>query len=347
MIEIDGSMGEGGGQVLRSSLSLSLCTGKPFCITNIRAGRKRPGLLRQHLTAVNAAAEVGQAKVMGAELKSQELTFYPGEIKGGSYRFAVGTAGSTTLVLQTILMPLCFADTVSEVVIEGGTHNSKAPPFHYLGQVYIPLLNKMGANVSLSLERYGFYPAGGGRIKAVVIPTHQLTGLVLNERGKEKSMKAEVIISSLPGHIAQRELEVASKKLAIDEECLQISEIASDQVPGNVFMVTMENEMVTEMFTGFGEKGKSAEQVAKRTVDECKAYRRAGVPVGEHLADQLLLPLALSNAGSRFRTLRPSLHTMTNIETIKAFIDIEISCEMVDGKTWEIVVYKEQNSVTA
>src|SRR2546428_9297761 len=160
MITIDGSFGEGGGQILRTALSLSLATGTPFRIENIRAGRKKAGLLRQHLTAVLAAAEIGAAEIEGATLGSTMLTFTPKSVRAGEYRFAVGTAGSGTLVFQTILPALLRASAATRVTIEGGTHNSAAPPFDFLDRTFLPLIRKMGATVSLKLERYGFYPAG-------------------------------------------------------------------------------------------------------------------------------------------------------------------------------------------
>src|SRR5688572_7099138 len=164
MIRIDGSVGEGGGQILRTALSLSLATGTPFQIENIRAGRKNAGLLRQHLTAVLAAAEIGSAETAGASLGSTALTFTPKSVRGGEFRFAVGTAGSATLVFQTILPALLLAGTPSRVEIEGGTHNMAAPPFDFLKRTFLPVLRRMGANISLELKRYGFYPAGGGRL---------------------------------------------------------------------------------------------------------------------------------------------------------------------------------------
>src|ERR1700722_15265155 len=161
MIEIDGSFGEGGGQVLRTALSLSLVTGQPFRIDNIRAGREKPGLLRQHLTAVLAAAEIGGATVEGATLGSTALTFSPGKVKPGEYRFAVGTAGSGTLVFQTILPALMLASAPSRITIEGGTHNHAAPPFDFLARTFVPLVERMGPKIRLQFERYGFYTAGG------------------------------------------------------------------------------------------------------------------------------------------------------------------------------------------
>src|SRR5688572_16449750 len=186
LITIDGSMGEGGGQVLRTSLALSLVTGKPFRIEKIRAGREKPGLLRQHLTAVNAAAAVGGAHVEGAALGSRELDFRPGPAKPGEYRFAVGTAGSATLVLQAVLPALLTARGASTLVLEGGTHNPFAPPFDFLDKAFLPLLRRMGARVEVALERPGFYPAGGGRFQVRVEPVERLERLDLPSRGDAK-----------------------------------------------------------------------------------------------------------------------------------------------------------------
>lgn len=199
MISIDGSFGEGGGQILRTSLSLSLATGKPFRIENIRAGRQKPGLLRQHLTAVLAAADVGGAKIEGATLGSQTLAFSPGEVRPGEYRFSVGTAGSGTLVFQTVFPALMLASGGSRITIEGGTHNSAAPPFDFLARTFLPLMERMGPKVHLQFDRYGFYPAGGGCFCAVVEPVARLRPLNLGERGETVSRRITAIVAIFRG----------------------------------------------------------------------------------------------------------------------------------------------------
>ncbi|HET9131034.1 MAG TPA: RNA 3'-terminal phosphate cyclase, partial [Terriglobia bacterium] len=206
MVTIDGSFGEGGGQILRTALSLSLSTGIPFRIENIRAGRKNSGLLRQHLTAVLAAAEIGAAKVEGAILGSPILTFTPNSLRGGEYHFAVGTAGSGTLVFQTILPALMRAPTPSRVIIEGGTHNYAAPPFDFLDRAFMPLVRQMGVNVSLKLERYGFYPAGGGRFIAEIEPCVSLKPIELGVRGEILSKRVTAIVANLSPRIGEREI---------------------------------------------------------------------------------------------------------------------------------------------
>jgi RNA 3'-terminal phosphate cyclase (ATP) len=337
MITIDGSMGEGGGQIIRTSLALSLITGQPFTVKNIRAGRSKPGLLRQHLTAVNAAAEIGQADVRGNEIGSREMAFTPGKIKTGTYRFSVGTAGSATLVLQTILPALAVSDGPSEIVLEGGTHNPYAPPYDFLDRVFLPWLRKMGPRVSCILERPGYYPAGGGRFKVNIEPAGHLATLEIPERGELKQRHAKAIVCQLPEYIAKRELQTVQKMLNWDASVLDSVVSKESHGPGNVLIIEMEFETVTEMFTGFGERGVSAEEVAKKACQQARDYLASGAPVGKYLADQLLLPLAMAGKGT-FLTMSPSRHTLTNIEVIRTFLDINISCTSRDERRWQVVV---------
>lgn len=334
MLIIDGMLGEGGGQILRTSLALSLVTGKSFTIKDIRAGRKKPGLMRQHLTCVNAAVEVGNATVEGAAIGSQSLRFEPRTINAGNYNFAIGTAGSCTLVLQAILPALLTADGPSEVILEGGTHNPFAPPFDFLDQTFLGLINKMGPTVSASLIRPGFYPAGGGKFKVEITPS-PLEKLSLTQRGEILNKTATAFVANLPENIAARELKIV-KKLLGWEGC-EIVNIPDSHGPGNVLTLTVESENITEVFTGFGVKGVTAEKVAKRCVGQVKSYLAAGVPVGKYLADQLLIPLAMAGAGT-FITQPPSRHTMTNIEVVKQFIDLNINCTEIDDRRWQITI---------
>ena len=342
MITIDGSMGEGGGQVLRTSLGLSLVTGKPFRIENIRAGRSKPGLMRQHLTAVRAAAEVGDTKVSGDVIGSRELTFEPGAVRPGQYEFAVGTAGSATLVLQTVLPALIVADAPSRLTLKGGTHNPWSPPFDFLAKAFLPLLARMGANVMATLVRPGFYPAGGGEFTVEIAPPAdgRLRPLELLERGEIVSRRARAVVARLPEHIAQRELRVVEKKLGWTGDALAVEQAHDSVGPGNIIMLEIASHNVTEVFTAFGEKDVRAEAVAHKAVDEARAYLAAGVPVGPHLADQLLVPVAM--AGGRFRTVAPTRHTTTNIEVIQKFMDVAVSVTRVeqDRDVWEIDVRK-------
>jgi RNA 3'-terminal phosphate cyclase (ATP) len=326
VLELDGSQGEGGGQILRTALTLAMCTGSPFRIESIRAKRSKPGLLRQHLTAVLAAAEVCDAKINGATLGSQSLEFTPGKIKPGDYRFAIGSAGSCTLVLQTVLPALLFADGPSRVLLEGGTHNPFAPPFHFLERAYLPLLARMGASVSLELKRFGFYPAGGGTISVTINPTSRLEPLALLSRGERRRAHAESFIAGVPGHVAKRELEAIAKAFGWEEEQLLIRGLPNEQGPGNALLVTLEHEHVTECFVAFGEKGVTAEAVAKRVISEARDYTATTAAVGPYLADQLLLPLSLAGGGS-FTASGLTQHALTNIEVIGKFLPLDIQVE--------------------
>lgn len=334
-LELDGSEGEGGGQILRTALSLSMCTGTPFRIVNIRAKRKTPGLMRQHLTAVQAAAEICGAEVDGGRVGSQSLSFAPDKIRGGDYRFAIGTAGSCTLVFQTVLPALLLADASSRIEFHGGTHNPMSPPFHFLERAFVPLLRRMGAEVSLELKRFGFYPAGGGSCTARIEPVAKLMPLVLEQRGARLRAYAESFIAALPVHIARRELDVIRRRLGWSDEQVLLRGLANDQGPGNALLVTLEHDQVTEVFSGFGEKGITAETVAERTADQVRRYLASGAAVGSYLADQLLLPLALAGGGS-FTASALSRHTLTNAEVIRRFLGIGIRMEKTGDEAFRI-----------
>ena len=330
MIEIDGSEGEGGGQILRSSLSLSICTQQPFRITNIRANRDKPGLMRQHLTAVKAAAEICAAEVTGAELGTRELTFRPGQLKAGSYSFAIGTAGSCTLVLQTILPPLLTASGPSSVRITGGTHNKGSPPFDFLQRAFMPLIGRMGAKVEIELASYGFYPRGGGEIRASITPAAKLMSIEIHQRGARVRSYAEAYVAGLPIHIAQRELEEIGRMLNWPADQLLLRGLPNDVGPGNAVTITIENENVTEVITGFGERGMRAETVAENASREARAYLASNAPVGEHLADQLLLPMALAGGGS-FTTAAVTQHLRSNALVIERFMDRRVKIERTEA----------------
>lgn len=337
MLVIDGSQGEGGGQILRTALALSLQTGKPFRLEQIRAGRQKPGLLRQHLTAVQAAAAVGRAEVAGAALGSTTLEMHPGTVTPGDYHFAVGTAGSAMLVLQTILPPLLTAGGVSTLTLEGGTHNPFAPPFDFVADSFAPLIRRMGPSIELELHRPGFYPAGGGKLQVVIHPVGQLSRLDLLDRGPIQRRLARALISSIPRQVADRELACVQQHLGWSEEECRVESVTHPTGPGNVLLLKVETEQVTGVFTGFGERRRSAEQVAQEATDAAMAWLRAGVPVDEHLADQLLLPMALAGGGS-FRTVRPSSHTLTNADIIGQFLPVDIRVEQESPLAWQVVV---------
>jgi RNA 3'-terminal phosphate cyclase (ATP) len=268
----------------------------------------------------------------GDELGSACLMFEPRPVTGGDFHFVIDTAGSSTLVLQTVLPALLIAENPSNLVLEGGTHNPWAPPFEFLQRVFVPLLQRMGPRVSLELDRYGFYPAGGGRFRARVEPTDSLRGFDLLERGSLVSRSVEVLLAKLPRHIAERELRTVLEALGWEAECAQIRNVDSIG-PGNTVTVELVHHHLSERFTAFGRKGVPAEQVARDVVDEVRSYLSRDVAVGRYLADQWLLPLGISawqrgavdpGSGGAFRTLPPTTHTTTQIEILRRFLAIPI-----------------------
>ena len=330
MITIDGAQGEGGGQILRTSLTLSLLTGEPVRLHSIRAGRRKPGLMRQHLTAVQAAARVGGCELDGVGIGSTKLDFAPKRVAGGSYDFAIGTAGSTMLVLQTLLPALLFADAPSELLLEGGTHNPMSPPFDFFERVYAPMLRRMGAELECELLRPGFYPAGGGAVRVSITPVEKLEPIELLERGELVQRKATARVAHLPPHIAERELKVVRKKLQYLEHECTVTEHDDSTGPGNLLCIEQEYEHVSELCTGFGELHKRAEKVAYEACDQLRKYLEHGAPVGEHLADQLLLPMALAGGGV-FRTGPLSLHSRTHIDILKRFLPLDVAVTREEG----------------
>jgi RNA 3'-terminal phosphate cyclase (ATP) len=339
MLVLDGSEGEGGGQTLRTSLALALVTGQPFRMERIRAKRQKPGLLRQHLTAVEAAKTGGCAEVTGAVLNSQTLEFRPNNVAPGNYRFAVGTAGSATLVLQTVLPALLTASGRSTLTLEGGTHNPMAPPFDFLERSFLPVLRQMGASVELELRNPGFYPAGGGRFHARIEPVKRLRRIDLSERGAIRNRRARVWLSKLSSDVAERELAVVRERLKWRTEECGVENVAHPKGPGNAVVLELEAEHVTGIFTGFGERGRPAEEVADEAVEQASEWLEAQVPVDEYLADQLLLPMALAGGGS-FRTTKPSLHATTNAVVVQRFLSVPIQFEQQNELGWKVSVGK-------
>ncbi|MBS1956206.1 MAG: RNA 3'-terminal phosphate cyclase [Cyanobacteria bacterium SZAS-4] len=324
MLTIDGSFGEGGGQILRTSLALSLVTGKPFKLINIRANRTNPGLQQQHLTAVKAAATISDATVEGDSKTSQSLVFEPGKVKPGTYEFDIGTAGSTTLVFQTILPPLMMCKEKSNLTFTGGTHNPHAPPFDYVNETYVRTLEQFGPVVKLELARLGFYPPGGGMFSAVVKPVEKLETVELLRRGKTLRRCARSLLVRLSQRIGQKELDYVRNNMPDwggGELRLDVSDNAVSA--GNALTIQFECEYVTETFTAVGTRGLPAEKVAENAVSYARRYTESTAAVGEFLADQILIPFALAGAGS-FTADMISSHTETNIDTIKKFLDVDI-----------------------
>jgi RNA 3'-terminal phosphate cyclase (ATP) len=336
MIELDGSAGEGGGQILRSALTLSMLTGQPFRIQHIRANRAKPGLMRQHLVAVQAAAAVCGAEVEGAAVGSLALTFAPGAVRGGDYRFAIGTAGSCTLVMQTLVPALLLADRASTVRVVGGTHNPMAPPAHFLQRAYARALADMGATLDFELYRFGFYPAGGGELTATIEPCSRLRAFNWTARGPLLSGYAESYVAGVPAIVAQRELEGVRSGMGWHPTQLRECVLPADQGPGNALLITLEHEHVTEVFTAIGEKTMRSDAVARLAVKEALAYLASDGAVGEHLADQLMLPMALAGGG-RFTTAHVSQHARTNAQVIERFLPVRfVFDEQADVSTCSV-----------
>jgi RNA 3'-terminal phosphate cyclase (ATP) len=332
MLLIDGAYGEGGGQLLRTSLALAVILNRPIRIKNIRAGRKNPGLAAQHLTSVYAAAAICQARLSGDHLGSTQLTFAPQTPPGpGSYNFDVaevregGSAGAATLVLQTILLPLALAAGPSTVMVKGGTHVAWSPPFHYLRDIYLPMLARLGFEVTADLLAWGWYPAGEGEIK-MEIPGHARidTGTGDSqwlERGPIKQITGLAVASSLPAHIAQRMadrattlLETAGLPISIQPQRVRSTS------PGAGIFLTAEYESSRAGFSAIGRKGKPAEQVAEEAVEALLAFHQSDGFLDAHLADQLILPLALSNRAYTYSTQTLTEHTLTDIWVVEQFM---------------------------
>ncbi len=342
-MKIDGSYGEGGGQVLRTALALSCVFERPIEITNIRKSRKKPGLMPQHLTAVKAAATVSNAGVEGAELSSTMLRFAPGHLVGGEYIFDVsekkGSAGSTSLVLQTVLLPLCFAEHQSSITVIGGTQVPWSPSYHYLKYVFLPALLRLGVKAELNIEKWGWYPIGGGKVAVTVNPKKEFLPLEIAERGKLVRVTGISAVSNLPQDIAKRQRDRALKTLSqkrIDAEI----EIVSAPSPGKgttVFLLA-QYENITVGFDSIGAIGKRAEEVAD---EACKAffeYIDAGGALDPHVADQIIPYLALASGPSIFTTSRITQHLLTNIWVVKQFVDVEIHVEGEEGEQGRVFV---------
>ncbi len=338
-VELDGGHGEGGGQILRTALSLSLHTGRPFRLFDIRRNRDKPGLRPQHLQAVLAAQRLGGAFVEGAAIGSQSLWFEPKQpVVAGKYVFDIGTAGSTLLLLQTLLPALLLASGPSTLVLSGGTHNVKAPPFEFADRVFLPRLRQLGHDVTMVLDRPGFYPLGGGKLTVSISPTETRQRLELLSRSTAPRLAAEVLLSRIPDHVARREQAVLQKRFGLSPAACQVRTLSGCLSAGNAVLLQIDGESGTELFSAIGERGRRAEDVAADCADEAEAFLLAEVPVGEHLADQLILPLSLALGGA-YLTTKPSLHTLTQIDTVRAFLPVRIEVQQQDPLAYLIEVH--------
>jgi len=325
MITIDGSYGEGGGQIIRTALSLSAITGAPVEIVNVRLGRAKPGLQPQHLMAVQAAATVCDAEVSGAAVNSQRLTFRPrNKPRPEAYNLEIGTAGATALVLQTVLLPLALADGASLIRVTGGTHVPHAPAVEYLESVYLPTLRRVGIDATCSYTRAGFYPRGGGEVNAKVSPCRKLTCLDLTERGKLLDIKAVILTSELPDHVGERGKAAVAQGLKgigrkVEIEIRQRPSLG----PGAAVVITAACENGYAGFTSLGERGKPMERVAEEACRDYLRWWQSGAACDEHLGDQLVLPLSLAGGESRWTVPEVTEHLRTVLWTVGHFLPVE------------------------
>jgi len=344
LIEIDGSYGEGGGQILRTALALSAILKKSFTIHHIRSKRKNPGLQAQHLEAVEALARITAAHTEGVKFGSQKITFVPEKILSGDYQFEVRTAGSVTLLLQAIFPPLCLAQEISKLTLAGGTHVPWSPPFHYLSEVLLPTLKLIGASAEAAIERWGFYPRGGGKIQLKIEPVHELKPVSLVNRGSLKKVRGLSAISDLPKHVADRQKEQALKRIEremkIDAEITVLYDAPSNG-PGSFIFLLAEYERTLGGFSSLGQKGKAAEKVADEAVDSLKDYIESDGCIDPYLADQLVPFLALAKGNSSFTSTRITEHLLTNLWVIEHFFDLKISTSGEKGKSGRIEFFNE------
>lgn len=327
MIEIDGSHGEGGGQILRTGLAYSAILKKPVKITRIRAGRKNPGLQPQHLKSIEALAEITKAKTEGVKIGSKTITFIPEEIVPGRYEFNIGTAGSVALLLQALLLPLALCQSDSHLVITGGTHVEWSPPVHYLSEVLFPTLHLMGIQAKAKIERWGWYPKGDGRIEIEIHPASELKPVSLTHRGALKNIYGLSASSNLPKHVAQRQRDRALRR--IEEELKTEAKIeVFSEIPsigqGSFIFLIAESERAKAGFSSLGKRGKRAEEVADEAIVSLKGYLESDGCIDPYLADQTVPFMALAKGNSSFTTALITEHLLTNLWVIGHFLEISV-----------------------
>jgi RNA 3'-terminal phosphate cyclase (ATP) len=332
LVQLDGSFGEGGGQILRTSLALALITGRPFRLRHIRARRSRPGLQPQHLMSVQAAAAIGSAKLKGATIGSTTLDFEPGAVSGGDYHFRIGTAGATSLVLHTVYLPLALAKAPSRITIEGGTHVPHSPCFHFLDRTWRQYMSRLGLRVAVEMKRPGFYPRGGGVIHAVVQAVQAPRSITIQDVRLVSRVSVISGAATLPEHVIRRQAARAAERLAERGLEVAVHEETWSGGPGTMLGIELATDPVPTFFFGLGERGKPAETVADEAVAQVEAFLDTG-PAGidEHSADQLLLPLAVADGESSFPAARVSNHLLTNAAVIQQFLPGRIECNGEEG----------------
>lgn len=333
MLKIDGSYGEGGGQIIRTALTLSCITSLPVKIRKVRAGREKPGLRPQHVTCVEAAAMLCDAEVTGAEVGSEKLTFRPTRpVYSGEYCFKIETAGAASLVMQTVLLPLVISEGESTVHVTGGTHVPHSPTAHYLRDVYAPMLIQSGADVVITLPQYGWYPEGGGEIVAKIQGRPKLKAQTLVERGELERVFGVGLASNLQVHIPQRLTSRAEGQLEELEAPVDIRpEKATGRSTGAGLFLTAEYENGRGGFTSIGSRGLPSETVADNATQELLKFHRSNAAVDPHLADQLLLILALAYGASSYTTSQITRHLETNQWVIQQFLERKITLDAKKG----------------
>lgn len=346
LVTIDGSYGEGGGQIVRTALSLAAVTGRPFRMHRIRAGRREPGLRPQHLAAVRAVAAICGARMEGDALGARELTFEPQERpRPGEYTVDVqelsgtGSAGAASLIFQALLPPLALAGAPSHLLLRGGTHVRWSPPFHYLSQVYLPTLARAGYVAEVTLQRWGWYPMGGGEFTARIGSPGALTPLELDERGRLLEIGGFSAASNLPDHIIERQAERAVQRLRARHIKAEIAlERPPAQGAGTVLFLLARYEAAVAGFTGFGRIRFPAESVADEAVDPLDQYIGSRAAVDPHLADQLVVPMALAPGPSTYTTSAVTRHLLTMAWLVPQFLERDITVEGAEGRPGRVTI---------
>jgi RNA 3'-terminal phosphate cyclase (ATP) len=347
-VVVDGSHGEGGGQILRTALTLAVVTRRPVSVERIRAGRRPPGLRPQHLTALRAAAAICDAELVGDELGSETVTLTPGgPARAGAYTFDVaeaaegGSAGSVSLVLQTVLLPLSLSGRESELTLRGGTHAAWAPSVSYLEHVFLPTLADVGLQAEIDLEQWGFYPAGGGAVRVRIPPGNgSLSPIALTERGEVTRVWGIAAVTNLPSHIPQRMANRAENVLSAKGLGARIQpRRLRGAGPGAGVFLFAEYEHAVAGFAAYGRKGLPAERVAEAACERLLAHHDSCAPVDPHLADQLVLPLALAGGVSRLNTSAVTYHLLTNVWVLRQFLDCTVRVDGQPGEPGLVVVH--------
>jgi len=332
-IELDGSVGEGGGQILRSALTLSLLTGKAFRLRNVRANRPKPGLQPQHLMSLLAAQRIGSAYVCGANLHSSELTFEPGPVASGHYTFEIGTAGATGLVLHTLYLPLALRGSgTSQVTIRGGTHVRTSPSFPFLEGTWQALLALLGLNLRVQLVRPGFYPRGGGTLVATIPTLSRLSGVRWEQRGVVQTVDVVAAVAGLERGIARRLAQRLGKRLEQLDLRVSLRDELWDNGPGCVVFARLDTTPAPVTIVAVGERGKPAERVADEAYAEIHRYLESGAALDAHSGDQMLLPLALADSPSVYSVAEVTRHLTTNAQVVRQFINSSITIEGEEGQ---------------